>query len=254
MKDIKVKGDKDAKDKDKRQYLIELSMKVKTMETTQGRDQTRLGIMNNSVSNASDLYALQLNTLVEAIRTRKIAIDDLHFRIKEIEEGGEFEKEKSVAKHVSKITSKNVKEKVDSAKVLYDGKEKRKKVEYSEDKQEERDFKYYYKHFCKIEETIPEYMLENLKNMPNNKGYIWRKMWLFGELPEERCVNQGVNQGMNGNVNQEQPTLVMFERARGVLLIHEYDKHEYRLFEKDSTGKRKFILKRPRYQKKQGVL
>lgn len=35
---------------------------------------------------------------------------------------------------------------------------------------------------CKVTEDMPEYMKTNLKNMPNNKGYIWKGIQYFGHL------------------------------------------------------------------------
>ena len=48
-------------------------------------------------------------------------------------------------------------------------------------KQIERSYQYY----INASNTIPGYMLRNLKNMPNNKGYKWRDICFFGELPDE---------------------------------------------------------------------
>ncbi len=39
---------------------------------------------------------------------------------------------------------------------------------------------YHYKYFVKNSNKVPGYVLRNLKNMPNNKGYIWRSIWFYG--------------------------------------------------------------------------
>tara|TARA_Y100000389_G_scaffold122516_1_gene119829 strand:+ start:9668 stop:10519 length:852 start_codon:yes stop_codon:yes gene_type:complete len=40
---------------------------------------------------------------------------------------------------------------------------------------------YHYKYFIRNSNKVPSYVLRNLKNMPNNKGYIWRGIWFYGE-------------------------------------------------------------------------
>lgn len=42
-----------------------------------------------------------------------------------------------------------------------------------------------YQYFLKINDTVPDYMLKKLKNMPANKGYIWRSVFCFGEQKAE---------------------------------------------------------------------
>lgn len=77
--------------------------------------------------------------------------------------------------------------------------------------------------------TIPDFMLDNLKDMPNNKGYIWRGIWCLGEKPKE------------------DDDLVLFEKCKGGLLkIHEYTEHAYTLYEKMGKGQKKMIFKKYR--------
>lgn len=62
-----------------------------------------------------------------------------------------------------------------------------------------------YTYFCKVINSIPQYMLAKLNSMPNNKGYIWRGVILYGEKERE----------------ENKPT-VLFEKKKGVLYIHEW--------------------------------
>lgn len=88
----------------------------------------------------------------------------------------------------------------------------------------EKDYNYYYRVFSKAKDTLPEYMRENLKVMSNNKGYIWRDCWFFGEQsPEPR-----------------QP-LVMFEKKGPILYIHELDSRQHRIYEKHGKEKKKLV-------------
>ena len=61
--------------------------------------------------------------------------------------------------------------------------------------------------------------------MPNNKGYIWRGCWLFGELQSERG----------------QP-IILFEKNRQTMYIHEYKTNEYKLFIKEGRNQ-KYLAK-----------
>ena len=87
-----------------------------------------------------------------------------------------------------------------------------------------------YKHFLKSIGSLPYNLKKNLKNMPNNKGYIWKNVHFYGKLPAE-----------NNN-------LIMFEKKRnGNLLIHEYIKNWYTL--KEKRGRTVRVIKNSVYKK-----
>ena len=50
-----------------------------------------------------------------------------------------------------------------------------------ETKYNQKQIDYHYKYFIRNSNKVPSYVLRNLKNMPNNKGYIWRGIWYYGE-------------------------------------------------------------------------
>ena len=103
-------------------------------------------------------------------------------------------------------------------------------------RQKERDIKYAYKYFNKVCDTLPEYMQRNLAEMPNNKGYIWRGVHFYGDLPE--CPGPRV----------------MFEKKRGgILVIHEYTEREYKRYEKAGKERKKLVHKELRRIKNFGV-
>jgi len=104
-----------------------------------------------------------------------------------------------------------------------------KNKEQNEERQKLKDIRYFYKYFCKVNDSLPNYIRNNLREMPNNKGYIFRGLWMFGELPEEKGK-----------------PILLFEKMGGNLMIHEYDKHEYKLYEKRGKEKKKLIMKTPR--------
>jgi hypothetical protein len=78
-----------------------------------------------------------------------------------------------------------------------------------------------YQHFLRTNDSIPHYILRNLENMPNNKGYIWKGIICLGELPEETKY-----------------PLTLFERQKGLLIIHEWTYYEYKIFHKKDKDKK----------------
>ena len=76
--------------------------------------------------------------------------------------------------------------------------------------------------------NIPDYILRNLREMPSNKGYIWKGIWCFGELPAEDT------------------TLIMFEKVNGDLKIYEIDEYNRSIYEKKGKDKKVLISKTPR--------
>lgn len=102
-------------------------------------------------------------------------------------------------------------------------------------RQKERDIKYGYKYYNKIVDLLPAYMKKNLAYMPNNKGYIWRDLHFYGDLPEQSGPR------------------VMFEKQRGgLLIIHEYTDHEYRRYEKEGKNRKQLVHKSPKRLIKSG--
>jgi len=71
------------------------------------------------------------------------------------------------------------------------------------------------KYFYSVCDTIPENISSKLAIMPNNKGYIWRGVYLYGTQPSE---------------NNDQT--VLFERKGAKTLIHEWSKTRYNIYEK----------------------
>jgi hypothetical protein len=87
-----------------------------------------------------------------------------------------------------------------------------------------------YERFIKICDSIPEYIERNLKEMPVNKGYIWKGLWCPGKLPAD-------------NTKQ----IIMFEKLyNGVLRIHEIDDEYKRIYEKKGKDKKNLIYEEPR--------
>jgi hypothetical protein len=89
-----------------------------------------------------------------------------------------------------------------------------------------------YASYLKVCESLPDYMRKNLREMTNNKGYIWRGCWFFGELPSNPYENT-----------------VVFEKCRGVLRIHETDRCTHKIYEKIGSERKNLISTIPKKHK-----
>ena len=79
-----------------------------------------------------------------------------------------------------------------------------------------------WQYFVKTRDTIPVYMLKKLKNMPNNKGYIWKSIYCYGERP----------------ANVGEPVILFETQKDGILVIHETTEKEYKIWYKKGTSKK----------------
>ena len=78
-------------------------------------------------------------------------------------------------------------------------------------------------------EMIPDYILQNLEEMPNNKGYIWKGIMCYGKKPPESN------------------TVIMFEKCKGgILKIYETTRTTYTLYEKVGKNQKQLIYKKQR--------
>ena len=94
-----------------------------------------------------------------------------------------------------------------------------------------------YRHFIKASAQFPDYLLKKLKNMPDNKGYIWKGIWFLGYKPSKQTY-----------------PIRMFERTYDkMLLIHEYTKTHYRVYEKKPRSYRQKLIFEKKKKPKQGL-
>ena len=77
-----------------------------------------------------------------------------------------------------------------------------------------------YNYFINTSAALPNYIIRNLKNLPNNKGYRWRDICFFGELPDE---------------NNNKTTI--YEKKNNKLYIHLYNDGKYNVIEKNIEDK-----------------
>ena len=88
-----------------------------------------------------------------------------------------------------------------------------------------------WQYFVKSKDSIPDYILKKLKSMPNNKGYIWKNIYCFGERP----------------ASIHEP-IILFETQKDILIIHETTNSEYKIWHKKGTSKKYLYSNTPRRQ------
>ena len=182
----------------------------------------------------------QIDKLKTSISEKEEKLSVLNSQIVIVDKGGldneidmEYSKNKSrknkLDRDKEKITKENKKEKQEK-------KEKYKKYwdgivgAARSERQKMRDMRYAQSYFEKTFDNLPEYMKRNLADMPNNKGYIWKGIYFYGDLPE-----------------QSGPRVLFEKRKGGLLIIHEYTDKEYKLFEKNGKERKRLL---ERYERK----
>jgi hypothetical protein len=92
--------------------------------------------------------------------------------------------------------------------------------EYSLPREVERTNTY----FNKINDNMPQNILDNLAKMPNNKGYVWKSMHCYGEMPAESDI------------------ITLLDRQKGgITIIHEYTATHHNVYH-SAKGKRKELV------------
>lgn len=222
-----------------------LRIKIKEYETSI----VRMTNANDNISKGDGVYDPSFVQNLRDKNRKKIdeykgLISDIERKITSIQSGSfDQELEKQRKTNADKLSKNNKEQKEEKKRDQIKKKQTETKFYTLEknDKYQQKQLKYELQRgedrFYDICGTVPNYIEDNLKAMPNNKGYIWRGVWLFGQLPQDK-TNQ----------------TTMFEKKGGVLYIHVYKKGgEYSLFEKQNNYKRlvsqKFIPMKPEIKK-----
>lgn len=129
--------------------------------------------------------------------------------------------------NLRKIKQKNKEQKQDN---IIKSKTYRKNIiaDHRADKNMKRQIRSGWIYYNRVCDSIPEYITKKLKKLPNNKGYLWRGVSLYGDLPEKRG-----------------PT-VLFENKKGYTIIHEYTHSYYSVYEQKRGQKRVLVSRTPK--------
>jgi hypothetical protein len=183
----------------------------------------------------TDYVIKQINKLTEKNKERKQNIDKLNYRLKCLDNGELDNELEENYKNTQYEIKKKLEEKKKKKEILdHDKVEKinASKLYFESGKQSDRQFKYDSKsvdyalqHFYKSCDSIPDYMIKSLANMPNNKGFIWKGIYCYGELPLEK----------------NKPTIITENIRNGVKKIYEITDKEITIYEKKGQNKKNFI-------------
>lgn len=102
------------------------------------------------------------------------------------------------------------------------------RYEFSESFWEKEEKKYY-----KNCDSLPQWIKDKLKDLPSNKGYIWRDLWFFGDKQVPFTKN-----------------CTMFENLKGgITIIHEIDSDYHKVYEKVGRNQKTLVekIKRNRF-------
>lgn len=200
------------------------SQKVTIFETKQ---MEKLDIKNSE-------YAVELEKLTQRIKNIDLGICD-----SEMKDGMDEERER-INKTNEKMKSKHIQKK---EKDIEDKKMVKKSFQLTGFSRESNDNNEWFmnkqlERFYSICNGIPPRILGKLKEMPNNKGYIWKGIYFYGEQPAE--VGKPV---------------VMFETLyNGTLRIHETTESFTIIFEKQGKNRKELVSKTVRAKISKGLL
>lgn len=208
-------------------------------------DNNTIARLRTSTDNI-DFNYIQISKLKEKIKTRESNIQQNNNRLILLENGElDLELTQNIKKINDELHLKNKeafkrklidieKKKAQKQKTIQFYKDRR--MENKEKKDIRRDLKYGEKHFNRTCNNIPDYILRKLRNMPNNKGYIWKSVFLYGDKKAE--LNKPV---------------AMFEKKKGVLIIHEWTDQYYKVYSKKGQDRKQLVSSTKRKKKKLGI-
>lgn len=98
--------------------------------------------------------------------------------------------------------------------------------EMSEDRRDHQGVKTF-ERFREICSSAPDYIINNIKTMPNNKGYKFRGVVFFGEMPEE----------------QGAPLVIFEKKPAGMFITETYKDKEITYFKGKIDGQKKLVRK-----------
>jgi hypothetical protein len=211
---------------------------ISDLEYYNSNDENKISKFRTQESN--EYIKNQIIKIKEKLIEREKEIIQLKEKITNVQKGDyDFEINNKIKDTNNKITEKN---RLKQEKKNFLSKEKIERSHKSQNfhnitrnsdryyKNLSKDIDRQYNFFIKTDNSIPEYMLNNLNEMPENKGYYWKNVAYYGKLPAEYGKNT-----------------VLFEKYKGNLMyIHEWSKSEYNVYEKKGKDKRKLFSSQKR--------
>jgi hypothetical protein len=210
------------------QELARINQRIKDIETSKDRIvESNRNILSQGYNADFVLQKKQKN--LEQIQKYEEEITSLKDRVLKLQRGEldiEFQK---VAATNKETQNKNKQQKTqEKTKQKQDEKKKMQQVydsanmEYREEREYTRNADNGYKYYRRVVDSVPKYILDNLKTMPHNKGYIWKDVWFFGDLESDN--------------NHEVITMFQPNGIRNTL-IHSITRYAYTIHQKVNNTK-----------------
>lgn len=190
----------------RRNELNKLNTSIKILQKSQERDEETIGRYRGMKS--SEFYLGKISELKNKIQERVDEIEDIQNRIMNVSTGLlDDELTKQVETSTSKFKQKNSISRVKKDNIKKNKQDNNEKLMkyYKSNKKQYVNYNREYNYYVKKCNSIPKHLMKNLKNMPNNKGYIFKNVYFYGY---KKPI---------GNVNKDR----MYERRDGQLYIHE---------------------------------
>lgn len=235
-------------DLQRRRYRNNIHLQISTSENIIKRSNDTITRLKYS-EYITEYVKIQIDNLRKIIEDKTELVEKLRYDLSELDRGlKDVDIKEEQLENNRKLKIKEDERlflKGEKKKYKEENKEKSKKYwkkivsDARSNRQNKRDIRYCYKHYNRAVDSLPNYMKNNLSEMPNNKGYIWRGVYFYGDL----------------SYNERQPRL-LFEKMKGVMYIHEYTERGggvvYKKFEKIGKNRKTQVYQLFKKKKKVG--
>lgn len=236
----------------RRRFENKLNIRIKELNHYNKKDSEKIERFSASTD---DFSIKHIKNAERCIKERNEEITECKNRIRMCREGKLDDTFKSESNKNKQEAEQRRKEKSDKYRLLEEDKKQRSdelrsyyKKQRDEDRQDKnikKEVDRAYRYYVNVTGSIPEHLLKKLKDMPNNKGYIYRGRgynfrgeevtgdnFLYGQKPAEK-----------------NKPITMFEKNKNVLYIHEWGDTYYKIFEKFGKNKKELIQNHQRKKK-----
>ena len=155
----------------------------------------------------------QIDKQIEDLNERLVLIENGSLDSELKEKYGNIERDITTSGNCK--IQKKLRNKSEDKTFLNKGKQ-RNRVERRQDRFEKFSVNNEYKNYLKKLNRVPPYILRNLKTLPNNRGYIWNGIHMYGKRPY-----------------RENDDRVMTAPQKGCTLIHIWNKDGYKVVRKN---------------------
>ena len=215
--------------------------------------ETDLQFLENDLRRYTGLFRSNHSEIIkEKMVSLEMEKQNLENRLLKIDSGeADFELSQEIKDQSSTFREKSKQANQKRSTLLLDETDRKKNMEKTLKKEKDidrelrRDCTRHYYRFKKLCEIFPNFMREKLEFMPSNKGYIWNGCWFFGVLPWEKYKHWEVT---SKDPNDYFKPIVMLEKKyhNKNLFIHEIDRWEHKLYEKQQNGNKVLISTKTR--------